>query len=468
MGKKKKKNKNIWDLTPEEQQANLDEFAEFESNNSNILSLIGQEKGINDNGLTSELEAMIIRDVSSKKSKKKHKKEYDDDDYIPFNDAVKDYVDERNARKSVVVTPAVSNRTENISLNGIIPEDESIIQNANKTPTERLDDGVNIDFDHYDDNLPVPTSEVENTEVKKDYTSKTVLREGNLVNPPNDNSVDIRKFAIVADKNLGRVDIKDGIVQTTISLEIAKTEDLDNSEIEKLSGDEASEICKTLLNYIMSLKHPTAIYEYNDFYSEFWKFERVEDDTYDENKYIFYSYNNKWVFAYLIDQDAMNNFHKFIADNNSSSIGEILAIYVSMGYAAGTLNQAFFADDNSYVEKLYNDATNNKKKEFHDIFINDESTALIPANKETSNDDGVLSFDIEEVQKNGRRVISFLTGTPYADEDVEISPEDDDSEEDEESVDDFSTLMDGVEEAKAESIPNEESEMVMPVVRRNG
>ena len=63
----KKKNKDIWDLSPEEQKKSADKFYEFEKGNLGIMDITHVPKPLNENGLTGDIEAKIVADLTGKK-----------------------------------------------------------------------------------------------------------------------------------------------------------------------------------------------------------------------------------------------------------------------------------------------------------------------------------------------------------------------------------------------------------------
>ena len=123
-------------------------------------------------------------------------------------------------------------------------------------------------------------------------------------------------------------------------------------------------------------------------------------------------------------------------DELDYDIHDIFKTFISMSYAVGTLNQAFFVEDDLYL-KAFKASDLNQQVEFHNLFINDESTMLID-NIEGLDNFGVDNFSLDDVQYYVREKISRLTGTSYLDDedDDEDEDEDDDSLEDEDDLDD--------------------------------
>ena len=67
MGKKNKKSKkikNLWDLTAEEQEMQADKLYELEKGKIDIMDLAGINPSLNDNGLSSGIEELIVKDLT--------------------------------------------------------------------------------------------------------------------------------------------------------------------------------------------------------------------------------------------------------------------------------------------------------------------------------------------------------------------------------------------------------------------
>lgn len=223
----------------------------------------------------------------------------------------------------------------------------------------------------------------------------------------------LREISFNILKDLNRLIINDGIAPTSVSLDIAIQEELDESIA--IDSDMVADTMTEVINYIKSLKHPTAIYYTDDFHNtDFWKFGRVSKNSYNDDRYFFMEHD-KYVFAYIIDTESVNSLIEMLDsyDNN-----DILSIILGMAYAAGTLNQAFFIEDERYIETFMH-SRYNKQKEFHKEFVDDLTTVFIDINAEPDEDDGVDLYPAEALQTNTREIIQLLNGSAYDDDDDE-------------------------------------------------
>lgn len=356
--KSKKLSGNIWDLTPEEQQAQLAEFEEMEKGEVNVLSLIGDKhQGLDENGLSAGLEALIVKDQRSK-----------DEVRVGFDDEMDDEVN-----------------PEDFAFNKMKRDDNKDFEM--RCP---LDDDVD------DDDFWAPPIAVRSSSSLK-IESRPLY------------DMDLRLLLFAPIHELNRLIIDDGIAPTSISFDVATTEDIVGS----VDAQQAAEACSQLFNYILSLKHPTAIYEEKDFHNtDFWKFGCVKLNSYNKNRYFFME-DNGYVFCYYIDDTMVNELNKLISEKYSSSVNEILSIYMSMAYAVGTMHQAFFIEEEDYIEKLMNSEEFNQQKEFHDKFVNDLSTELLERGVKPSEQDGIYLMPAKELQIESRRLLEYLSGDDY-------------------------------------------------------
>lgn len=425
MSKKSKKIGNVWDLTPEEQQKQLDEFAEFEKGNVDIMSLIGNKsmRGVDENGFSAGLEAIILKD------QKKLDNNYDDEPVHGLWSTSDSRCSESDDYDNdTAIAPKV---------NIIAPK---VYQDQYAEDASNI---VNSDADTNDNFEPDENPSVNNNSVYHDEKS-------------------VREYSIKINEDLAtlhRLIIDDGICPTVVSLDVAKSENIDHV----YDAENAGNACVELSQYIMTLKHPSAIFEMEDFFNtDYWKFGRVLRDDYNKNRYAFFSVGN-YVLCYLIDTESINVFNQLINTNYSHTIEEILKIYLSLAYAAGTLHQAFWVEDDDYIKRIFNDKNLNKQSEFHDIFVSDLSTKLVPPHDSVDVDDGVRLIPVEDLQINARDIMSDLSGNDYYDN---YDDEDDEEEDDIPSNpnntkqimnDEYSDLADGMDFVDEKASINENS-----------
>lgn len=425
MSKKSKKIGNVWDLTPEEQQKQLDEFAEFEKGNVDIMSLIGNKsmRGVDENGFSAGLEAIILKD------QKKLDNNYDDEPVHGLWSTSDSHCSESDDYDNdTAIAPKV---------NIIAPK---VYQDQYAEDVSNI---VNSAADTNDNFEPDENPSVNNNPVYHDEKS-------------------VREYSIKINEDLAtlhRLIIDDGICPTVVSLDVAKSENIDHV----YDAENAGNACVELSQYIMTLKHPSAIFEMEDFFNtDYWKFGRVLRDDYNKNRYAFFSVGN-YVLCYLIDTESINVFNQLINTNYSHTIEEILKIYLSLAYAAGTLHQAFWVEDDDYIKRIFNDKNLNKQSEFHDIFVSDLSTKLVPPHDSVDVDDGVRLIPVEDLQINARDIMSDLSGNDYYDN---YDDEDDEEEDDIPSNpnntkqimnDEYSDLADGMDFVDEKTSINENS-----------
>lgn len=375
---------SCWDFTTEDQEKMADDLYKLEKGDISIMSLVSGKKVptlVNENGLTDELEDQIMKDMLSRASDSSYQDEsYDEEE------------------------PEIS-----------IPYDQ--IARVEKV-TAHNDVKVTHEKKEVEPTL-VPQPQVQSKK-EKPYREFKIIR----------NSVM---------DSLNRFIIDDGIVPTAVSFNTFSVEEL----AARVDADHAGAICTDIINYIITLKHPTAIYESEDFYSEFWKFARVKNDEYDRSRY-FFAQGNGYVFCWLLDVESMNDINKLIFSNYSDTIENALIAYIEMAYSAGTLNQAFFIDEPEYVKKFFK-SDENKQKVFHQIFTSDLTTQMIEAGKSETEDDGVDPYDVIELQTSVRNTISYLVGDMSEEEFLDTIEDDSDEGDDGDDFDDLSEGMDMVD-----------------------
>ena len=343
MGKKNKKSKkikNLWDLTAEEQEMQADKLYELEKGKIDIMDLAGINPSLNDNGLSSGIEELIVKDLTK--------------------------------------------REEVVSLNG------------GRTNMEILTGKA-------------PTGEDYNIVSTQTRTIDTTICEE-----------DCRKVSFNTEaKDLYRIVVEDGIAPTSYSLLMGIEQELDGT----YDADDVYAKCETLFEYIISLKHPTAVYSAEEFLnSSKYNFTRVACDKYDSSKFKFIS-SNGYVLCYLVDDKSVITM-KELFDESGYDDKDLLKIYVSLAYACGTVMQAFFIEDEWYINE-FKGSKYNQKRLFHEIFVNDENTCILPDDTESIDDDGVYVTNAEYLHKDARDIIETVTGEEYFDSDDDDEEDDD-------------------------------------------
>lgn len=386
---KKHKTRDIWDLSPEEQSKQAEEVFAVENGDFSILSLSKPKKGINSRGFSHGLENEITKDILGRKES------------VVSLDG--------NYEKPI---HGKTNMEETI---GVKPEkfieDESIGSVSLDTPKDETEPEYV---------LPINLKTVDPVE-SNDFTHSE---------PKIQNIHNLRSVSFNVNDILNRLVVDDGIAPTAFSFDVGLSQDLAGM----YDDDEIGEMTVDLLSYIISLKHPTAIYEYDDFINrDFWKFGSVLNDSYNHNRYLFLVANG-YVFCYLLDEDSINAFYNYLNESKMES-NDLLRTFVSLSYAVGTMQQAFFIEDDTYI-RAFMKSSLNKQKEFHTLFSDDLSTSLIPNGDEVQDTDGIQLISAQELQSYSREMISRITGTSYfGDDDTDDVDDDGDDDWDDESDD---------------------------------
>ena len=401
---KKNKTKDIWDLSPEEQAKQMDELYAIESGDVNVLSL-GKTKvgtGINKNGFSNGLESEIVKDLCGVTSTP-----------VILGD---------NQKEPSKHPIGKTNMEEVI---GVSP-----VKNEPKSQPIAIDEPkVNVE---------TPASKnCTHTEVKSNGLGLTT----------------VRPISFNINKYLNRMVLDDGVAPTAFSFDIGLSQEL----AAMYDASEVSDMIPDLLLYIISLKHPTAIYEYDDFMNrDYWKFASVKGGRFDINKYIFFTANG-YVFCYLVDYETIKNFNDYM-DELKYDHNDDLRTYISLAYATGTMQQAFFVEEEGFI-KLFMKSKLNKQKDFHKIFTNDMSIEFVPNGEDVTEDDGIEMYHIDDLQSYVREMIGRVTGTSYFGDDDGWDDGDDEYPSDEEETEYNQTEnFDGYNEGRltAEECPSEE------------
>jgi hypothetical protein len=255
--------------------------------------------------------------------------------------------------------------------------------------------------------------------------------------------------------------IDDGISPIGLSIPVlVRSDDVEYD----VDPSDASSIALELMNYIITLKFPSAIYECDEFFNEdFYKFSKCSGGKYNTEKYLFAEANG-YVYCWLIDYDSWQQFFGFIDRFCPNSVSEVLHVFVGMAYACGRMDTAFFSEDLEFAQ-AFAASSANSKKEFHNEFQNDPDTVLVPRDKKADNSDIVVVHDLEELQSKARELITQLTGESYFDDDEpdnsdvdffgDSTGDDTDEDSEDDGYDDPAEALDNMDLSE-ESKPEEE------------
>ena len=342
MGKKSKKLENLWDLTPEQQEQQAEEFYNFEKGKTDILSMSNISPILKDNGLSSSLEELVVKDMVSK-------------------------------------------------------GDINLSPNRYKTNMEK-------------------TLGVEPASLKEQKVTT------------NKKETECRKIRIITDyvKELYRLVVDDGVSPTPISLIKTSKQKLEAP----LDNDDAISKCRSLFDYMIIQKHPTAIFKNREFLTDD-VFTRVSFGKYDTGKFRFV-YSNGYVLCYLIDDGSVVRFNEFIDDLNYDA-NDTLKIYLALADTSSGYMQAFDADDEWFLEEVYN-SSYNQKELFKEVFASDINTLLVPDTEEARDGIDIVAYEsYDYISDVGEEIIEMLLPDiiDQIDEMYKLAEEDDEDEEDE-------------------------------------
>lgn len=236
--------------------------------------------------------------------------------------------------------------------------------------------------------------------------------------------------------------VDDGIAPSSMSVDVAeeldldgkantfmKWEDVDSEDYDIPSWDG---FIIDMANYITSLKHPTAIFLEKELFEDFG-FNRLDGDfSYNTDKFFFLR-KAPYIFAWKVDDQSLQGlFNAIDADYEYAALS--VKILISMAYSAGAINNAFFAEDNEYIER-FRLSKLNEVEAFINDFTSDPKTKFEPEGSDLSFIREIGIDEIETLQSTVRQYITDLTSEPYFGEDEDDDDDDDYDDEDDEDED---------------------------------
>lgn len=299
---------------------------------------------------------------------------------------------------------------------------------------EELDEMEETEEDTNDfsfNNLEFVDDEEESEEVVEDNEEDEIDEDLNQVNI-NEESVDdetmIRSIDFTYLEDFDRLVINDFIAPTSFSFEYGLDKFINPNQIDttmSFDSDEVMAMCDTLINYIVSLKHPTAIYTMEDFEK---KFKVVNEMGYDSECFRFMVHDDfNVVLAYYVATDLLKDLYEVFEAHSMDSF-DMLWSLISIANACGSINDAFFVENKKYIETFMDSEYN-----YDDELVNVFNKMLDGDTDEDDTINPVLS-SVKDIQIEGRDLISKLTGQPYFDND------------DDEDDDDVDQLMEDLDE----------------------
>ena len=397
-----KKKKDIWDLTPEEQMDNANDFYKFEKGKIGIMELGNIPRTLNDNGLTGDVEAKIVADIMGKKKIEVAP------EAVPLNieSELSSFVSETNdkiIKNSVYGVTANSKKYS--TLNDLTDNGE--YEQADKEDVEEyINDAIEDEESKDDINLPLITYGY--------------------------------------DVELGKFFVNDGIVSSVLSMPVIAAQEINESYASSLDSDFIYEKIALLMKYIITLKHPTAVFDVDEFYgnNSEYKFDRVK--SYDKSKFKFF-YHDSWVYCYVVDAESIDEVNDVLEKSIANKdLMNYLRFFAALSYACGSLNGAFFVEDEEFISRYYK-SSHNHKEDFVKLFASDEETVMAKENEELKDDEYIFpdpesvpndDSDVKDLQIKARAFLSLLAGEPFFGDDDDDDDWDADDEEDWDADDD--------------------------------
>lgn len=211
-------------------------------------------------------------------------------------------------------------------------------------------------------------------------------------------------------KPLKRVEITDRVIPVSMRIPtLRETAEIEYNENE-FDADQLGEDIGLIYSYIISCKHPTAIFTIAEFVD---MMERIVD--YDDTRFIFMILEDEYILAYDMRSESREAFNNYLMDELDYNPVDILRCYISIAYLVGTLHSAFYVEDFQYVME-FKDSEFNQTYEFIHAINEDEDTY----HGERDDDDEHNLIDVQELQTAARERISVLVGE---DEDYEYDRE---------------------------------------------
>lgn len=392
----KKKNKSIWDISPEEQMAKAELMYQIEIGEADVDDLFdvdykdddkkSKKDKINKNGLSSSIEKMIVK----RSQADGYADEEDDNDLFGFGNGesmqeIKGWdVDEEESSNTTTKQPEIKEESQ---------EEYSLSYG---------DSGYYVD---------------------KNYVSNDYQEEVKTSN--------LRTIRITMHEELERASIDDGI--TPMSFLLNPTDD-DVLITGAFTNDELVDYAVDLMTYAEMMQHPTAIFKEQEF-----KERTAHIRDFDHTKYIFGALNG-WVFVWVVDNESFVKVTEY-ADKIDPSGMLNVRVFAGMAITSQFVTNCFFAEDNNYVGTMYS-SKYNQRDEVIDSLNDDRYTDFA---------DTKDSPTIRPIEMLGyyRKITSMMSGL--------VASDFTDDEEDDSYID---AAFDELERiAKEEGIDNEDDDL---------
>lgn len=310
----KKKKKDYFDLSVEEQKAQMEAFDALESGEISMLDIMNYD----------------VPSGSAVNKKSDYTKQLEN--FLFADGETIDYTDKLES--------------------ALIGDDDNIYPQSFKTDFEKM-----LDIEHKPSEIKreeISASVEENIgETKTTYekceavvkpsteADKKVVNESQNYYVP---EIDIRY-----NKPTGRILIDDGLISTPISVLHSLAVDFDNS-LYPDDPDSMGDLLSQIFKYMVACKHPSVIIPKKQFEDEFAIYQSVDNSRF----VFFYHAITESVFCYLIDKKSRETLYNISDFYPSIDEHELLKFFIGAAFACGTSHNCFMFNDEDEVEEVAN------------------------------------------------------------------------------------------------------------------